>query len=94
VIKSRKGWEISWKTTSPLNENGLKYSVLIFEPVSGNGYRNKTFRTTDVKKVLIPRKSAFKPAKVLFGIVSVNKNGYQSPFPKLFKIKGRRIIFN
>jgi hypothetical protein len=94
VIKSRKGWEIRWKTTSSVNLIGLKYSVMIFEPVAGGGYLNKTFKTTEVKKVLIPRKSDFKPAKVLFGIVSINKNGYQSPFPKLFRIKGRHIVFN
>lgn len=94
VTKSRKGLEISWKTTPSVHDIGLKFSVMIFEPVTGGGYLNKVFTTTESKSVLIPRKSDFNPAKVLFGIVSVNDNGYQSPFPKLFKIKGKRIIFN
>ncbi len=94
VIKTRKGLEISWVTTTSVNDNGLKYSVMIFEPVGGGGYVNKVFKTTEEKKVLIPRKSDFNPSKVLFGIVSTNDNGYQSPFPKLFKIKGKQIVFN
>ena len=94
VTKSRQGWEISWKTTSSVHDNKLKFSVMVFEPVSGGGYLNKIFKTTSDKMVLIPRKSDFNPAKVLFGIVSTNENGFQSPFPKLFKIKGKRIVFN
>ncbi|MCX6238808.1 MAG: family 10 glycosylhydrolase [Bacteroidia bacterium] len=94
VTKSRKGWEISWKIIPSVHDNGLKYSVLVFEPVKGGGYLNKVYETTKIKQVFIPRKSDLNPAKVLFGIVSVNDNGYQSPFPKLFKIKGRRIVFN
>jgi len=68
--------------------------MLVFEPVKGGGYLNKVFKTTEAKQILIPRETEFNPAKVLFGIVSVNNNGFQSPFPKLFKIKGRRIVFN
>jgi len=94
VIKTRKGLEISWVTTTSVNDNGLKYSVMIFEPVGGGGYLNKVFSTTEYKTVLIPRKSDFNPSKVLFGIVSTNENGYQSPFPKLFRIKGKKIVFN
>lgn len=94
VIKSRKGWEISWKIPASAYEKGLMFSVLVFEPVTGGGYLNKVFKTTESQQVFIPRESDFNPAKVLFGIVSVNENGYQSPFPKLFKIKGRRIVFN
>ena len=94
AVKSRTGVEVSWQTVAPKDGSGLKYRVIIFEPVKGGGYRNFLFETTDGKMVLIPRKSAFNPAKVLFGIVSVGENGYQSPFPKLFKIRGRRIKFN
>ena len=94
VIKSRKGLELSWVVTPSDNDRGLKYSVLVFEPVKGGGYLNKVFKTTETKNVFIPRKSDFNPSKVLFGIVSTNDKGYQSPFPKLFRIKGKRIIFN
>ena len=94
VIKSRKGLEISWITTPSPNDGGLKFSVMVFEPVAGGGYLNKVYKTTEEKKVLIPRKSDFNPSKVLFGIVSTNDNGYQSPFPKLFRIQGKKIIFN
>jgi len=94
VTKSRKGWNISWKTTPSVHDKGLKFSMLVFEPVKGGGYLNKVFKTTEAKQILIPRETEFNPAKVLFGIVSVNNNGFQSPFPKLFKIKGRRIVFN
>ena len=94
VIKTRKGLEISWVTTPSIHDKDLKFSVMIFEPISGGGYLNKVYKTTEEKKVLIPRKSDFNPSKVLFGIVSTNENGYQSPFPKLFRIKGKKIVFN
>ncbi|HEY3388626.1 MAG TPA: family 10 glycosylhydrolase [Prolixibacteraceae bacterium] len=94
VVKFRKGREISWKTTPSVHDKGLKFLVLIFEPVEGGGYLNKVYKTTESKDVFIPRKSEFNPSKVLFGIVSVNDKGYQSPFPKLFRIKGKKIIFN
>jgi uncharacterized lipoprotein YddW (UPF0748 family) len=94
VIKSRKGLELSWQIPPSVSDKDLKFSVLIFEPVAGGGFLNKVFATTTNKQVFIPRESDFNPSKVLFGVVSVNSGGYQSPFPKLFKIKGRRIIFN
>jgi len=94
VTKSREGVEISWAINPSDHNKNLKFSVMIFEPVAGGGYVNKIFKTTEDKKVLIPRKSDIRPSKVLFGIVSVNDNGYQSPFPKLFRIKGKRIVFN
>ena len=94
LIKSGKGWDISWVTSPSIHDEGLKFTVMIFEPVDGGGYLNKIFKTTENKQVFIPKKSDFNPAEVLFGIVSVNDNGYQSPFPKLFKIKGKRIVFN
>ena len=94
VVKSRKGWELSWKTKPSVSDQGLRFSVMIFETVKGGGYLNKVFKTTESNQVFIPRKSDFNPAKVLFGIVSISNNGYQSSFPKLFRIKGRRIIFN
>jgi len=94
VTKSRKGLEISWVTTPSVHDKELKFSVMVFEPISGGGYINNVFKTTEEKKVLIPRKSDFNPSKVLFGIVSTNENGYQSPFPKLFRIKGKKIVFN
>jgi len=94
VTRSRKGWELSWKTSTATPVNGLKFTVMIFEPVSGGGYQKKVFATTESKQVLIPRKPDFNPLKVLYGIVSINDNDQQSPFPKLFQIKGKRIVFN
>ena len=94
VTRSRKGWELSWKTSNAIPINGLKFTVMIFEPVSGGGYQKKVFATTDSKQVLIPRKPDFNPLKVLYGVVSINDNDQQSPFPKLFQIKGKKIVFN
>jgi hypothetical protein len=92
VIKSREGWQLSWNIASPDKVVMHKYTVMIFERVNGGGYQKKVLKTTEDQQFLIPRKSAFKPAKVLFAVVSVDQNGFQSPFPKLFKIRGNRII--
>jgi len=94
VIKSREGWMISWKTAPSIHDNELKYKVIIFKPVKGGDTLKTVFVTTGLKQVLIPRKSDINPAKVRFGIVSVSENGEQSSYPKLFRIRGRRIIFN
>ena len=92
VLKSRKGWEINWNTTPVSQGNKLKFVLMIFERVRGGGYLKKVLTITDNNKFLVPRKSDFNPARVLFSIVSVNNCGYQSPFSKLFRIRGRRII--
>lgn len=94
VIKSRGGWEISWETIPSVHDNGLKFMVIIFNPVKGGDTIKTIYSTIDIKHVFIPRKTDFNPAKVRFGIVSVNRKGYQSPFPKLFRIRGKRIVFN
>jgi len=94
VTKSRKGWVISWKTPPSVHDKGLRYSVVIFEPVKGGDTLKTVFKTTEIKEVFIPRKSTINPAKVRFGIVSVSGNGDQSLFPKLFKVRGRRIKYN
>lgn len=94
VVKSRKGWVISWKTAPSVQDNGLRYSVIIFESVKGGDTLKTVFKTTRIKEVFIPRESTIKPSRVHFGIVSVNNKGDQSPFPKLFKVRGRRVIFN
>ncbi len=94
VIKSRDGWEISWKTSPSIHDKGLKFSVIIFEPIKGGDTVKTVFKTTVDKQVLISRKSDFNPAKVRFGIVSVSEYGRQSQFPKLFRIRGKRVIFN
>ncbi len=94
VTKSHDGLEISWKTITSVSDNELKYSAIIFEPFKSGGYTNKVFKITENKLVFIPRKSFINPTEVLFGIVSINDKGYQSPFPKLFTIKGKRIKYN
>jgi hypothetical protein len=94
ISRSRKGWEIKWNAKPTSRENSLKFSIMVFHPVKGGGFLKKVFSITGDKSVFIPRKSEFNPSKVLFGIVSISDKGYQSPFPKLFHIRGRRIIFN
>jgi len=94
LTKFSKGWEISWTTTASVHDGKLKFMVMVFEPVKGGGYMKKVFTTTESKQVLIPIKSDFNPSNVLFGIVSTTDEDHQSAFPKLFKIKGRRIVFN
>jgi len=94
VIKSHEGWMISWKTAPSVHDSGLKFSVIIFKPVKGSDTLKTVFTTTEFKQVLIPRKSNFNPAKVRFGIVSIGMNGDQSPLPKLFRIRGKKVIFN
>ncbi len=92
VIKSREGWQLSWKISSPDQAVMHKYTVMIFERADGGGYLKKVLTTTEDHQFLIPRKSAFNPAKVFFAVVSVDQNGFQSAFPDLFKIRGNRII--
>jgi hypothetical protein len=92
--KNAKGWEIFWKTKPEIESNGLKFSILLFEPVKGGGYRKKIVQTTDIKQLFITRKLVHHPSKVFFSIVSVNQSGYQSSFSKLFRIRGKRMIFN
>ena len=94
VIKSREGLMISWKTAPSIYDNELKYRVIIFKPVKGGDTLKTIFITTGIRQVMIPRKSNINPAKVRFGIVTINEKGDQSQFPKLFRIRGRRIIFN
>ena len=94
VKKSRKGWEVSWETAPSVNDTGLKFSVMIFTPVKGGRYLKNAFTTTKKKQVFIPRNSAFHSSKALFGIVSLDSSGYQSSFPKLFRIRGKRVNFN
>ena len=93
VTKSREGWDLSWKTT-PALPDGLRFSIIIVEPVKSGDTIRTVFKTTVSQQVFIPRDSAFKPSKVLFGIVSINNMGVQSSTPKLFKIRGKRIVFN
>jgi len=94
VVKSGTGWDLTWQTTPSETVDGLQFIVMYFQPLHDGGYVKKIFKTTLDKQVFIPRKLDFNPSKVLFGIVSVSGNGYQSSFPKLFRIRGRRIIFN
>lgn len=94
VIKSRQGWEISWNLSETDQGKELKYSILIFERVKKGSYLKKVLATSDRSPFLVPRKSPFNPARVLFAIVTVNSNGYQGPFSKLFRIRGKRIVIN
>jgi len=94
VIKSRTGLEINWITATYTLDNNLKFKIMIFERVRRGGYLKRNLKTTKDSQFLLPGKSEFNPARVFFSIVSVNNCGYQSSFPKLFRIRGRRIIFN
>ena len=94
VTKSCLGRVISWKIATPVPDKGIKFSVIIFRPVKGGGYRNIVFQTTEKNQVFIPRKSVYNSSGIHFGIVSVNEKGHQSQFPKLFRIRGKRILFN
>lgn len=95
VTKTSKGWQISWQTSrSTHNGVPLKFSMMIFEPIDGGGFQEKDYATTDQHQIFIPRKSTINPQKVLFGVKSIGKDGIQSQFPKLFRIKGKHIIFN
>ncbi len=94
VIRFQTGRKLFWKTPPGIGNTELKFSVIIFEPVKGGGYLRRVIQTTDNKQIFIPRKSGFNSARVLFAIVSVNSNGEQSPFSKLFRIRGKRIIYN
>ena len=94
LIKYAKGWEILWKIKPEIESNGIKFSILLFEPVKGGGYRKKTVQTTDIKQLFITRKLVHHPSKVFFSIVSVNQRGYQSSFSKLFRIRGKRMRFS
>lgn len=94
VTKSREGWEIEWMTLSLNQSDKLKYSIMIFKRVKGDGWKGRTLGETNGKKFLIPKKSDFNPAKVFLAIVTVNQCGCQSLFSNLFHIRGRRIILN
>ncbi len=94
MTKFAKGREIFWESFPGIQHPDLKFSVIIFERVKGGGYKKKVLETTAQKQHFIPRKSRYNPSKVFFAIVSVNKNGQQSEFPRLFRIRGRRIIYN
>ena len=93
AVKSREGHEISWMTTSSNKTGGLKFVVMIFERVKGGGYRRRILTKTDQNKFLVQRNSEINPARVLFAVVSTNNRNSQSSFSKLFKVRGRRIIY-
>ncbi len=94
VIKSRSDWEISWKTNSSVKPDECKFEILIFEGIKGGGFRRTVLANTTLSNFKISRKSTINPRKVLFSIVTVGTTGYQSPFSRLFRIRGRHIIFN
>lgn len=93
VTKSRDGWELSWKTTSPVNEKGIRFSVFILEPVKGGDTIRTIYKTTTDYKVFIPGDSPVKPAGKLFSIISISEDGHSFSSSKIFKIRGRRIIY-
>ena len=93
VIKTEGGREISWDVNTSPEKHDFIFAVVVFERVKSGGYKRKILSTSDQKKFFIPRKSDLNPARVLFSIISVQKNGTQSPFSKLFRIRGRRIIY-
>ena len=94
VIKSPQGWEISWKSNSTDLQEGEKYSVMVFEPIKRGAYQPRKLAETNLPNFKIARKCGLNRRKVFFAIVAINKEGYQSPFKQLFRIKGRHLIFN
>ena len=93
VIKSREGWKIGWKVKPTAQTTGLKFTVTFFNRVKGGSYHEIILGTTEDQQYMIQRKSGLNPARVLFAIASTNRNGFQSSFSKLFRVRGRRIIY-
>ena len=94
VFKSGEGWSISWDEGPNSTTDATGFKVLIFEPVKGGGYKATVFADTEISNFTIPSKSTINPRKVLFAVVSSNNKGFQSSFSRLFRIRGRHIIYN
>jgi uncharacterized lipoprotein YddW (UPF0748 family) len=94
LVKYSKGWELFWKINPEQSNRNLKFSVMAFEPNKGGGYRKKIIHTTSDKRLFITKDSIQHRSGVFFAIVSVSEEGYRSSFPKLFRIRGKRILFN
>ena len=94
VIKSREGRDIFWEAASTITPGQLSYSIMILERIKGGGYQQKILASTGQKHFFVARKSDVNPARVFFTVVSISKNGSQSSFSKLFRIRGKRVRFN
>ncbi len=93
IIKSNEGREISWNLNHSTEKHDFIFAVIVFERNKGGGYKRKILSTSDQKKLFISRKSDINPARVMFSVISIQKNGMQSAFSKLFRIRGKRIIY-
>ena len=93
VVKSREGWKIYWKIKPTAQTDQLKFTVTMLKRIKGGGYQERILVTTEELNFLVIRKSDINPGRVLFSIASTNRNGFQSSFSKLFRVRGRRIIY-
>jgi len=94
LVKYSKGWELFWNINPEHPNKNLKFSVMAFEPNKGGGYRKKIIQTTSDKRLFITKDSIQHRSGVFFAVVSVSEERVQSLFPKLFRIRGKRILFN
>lgn len=94
VIKLPEGWTLYWNDNRSSKNRDYKFRVLIFEPIRGGGYMKRVLTTTESTDFFISKKSISRSNRVLFSIVSLEPNGLQSFFSKLFRIRGKRVRIN
>jgi uncharacterized lipoprotein YddW (UPF0748 family) len=84
---------ISWQSSDSILNKGQIPALLVYQPVKDNGRLLKFFILSKDKPVSIDKKADFNPRKMIYRCASVNRESKAPLYSKLFRIKGKRIVY-
>jgi uncharacterized lipoprotein YddW (UPF0748 family) len=93
ISKDHKLVTISWHPADSLAEREQKMALLVYKPEKDTCRLNKSFILSQNKSASINKKSEFNPRRMIYRCASAGKESKAPSYSKLFKIKGRRIVY-
>jgi uncharacterized lipoprotein YddW (UPF0748 family) len=93
ISKDHKLTLISWHPSDTLMQNKQKLALLVYQPKKDSGQLCKFFVLSENKPVIVDKKADFNPRKMIYRCASPNGGNKQYTLSRLFRIKGKRIVY-
>ncbi len=93
IVRDHKKVTISWHPSDSLIYKEQKPALLIYQTVKDTGRLYKFTALSSNKPFTIDRKADFNPRKMIYRCASAIKESKAILYSKLFRIKGKRIVY-
>lgn len=93
ITREHKKVTISWKPSDSLRYNSQRFALLVYQSVNDTGKLQKFFVLAQNKPIIVDKKTEFNPRKMIYRCAGIDDSGKDRYYSRLFRIRGKRIVY-